>query len=124
LRPGDLVYSVDGAAIRAVPILRVNRTPVVNHRVLRVTFDSGSSIEMTAGHPLSDGRPLSSLQPGNQLMGGIVMTVEDRPYAHEATFDILPDSTSGAYFASGVLMGSTLAGGPCADARSRVPAVE
>jgi hypothetical protein len=32
------------------------------------------------------------------------------PYLHDATYDILPDSSSGAYFASGVLIGSTLAG--------------
>jgi len=109
LRPGDLVYSVDGVQIRAVPIARVNRTPVVNHRVLRVTFESGRSIEMTAGHPLSDGRPLSSLLPGSELLGGTVRSVSDVPYRHDATFDILPDSTSAAYFASGVLVGSTLA---------------
>ncbi|HWP07853.1 MAG TPA: Hint domain-containing protein, partial [Polyangiaceae bacterium] len=105
---GDLVYSIDGDQIRAVPILRVNRTPVVNHQVLRVTFDGGRSIEMTAGHPLADGYPLSVLKPGSELLGGTVASVASIPYAHDATYDILPDSTSGAYFASGVLMGSTL----------------
>jgi hypothetical protein len=108
LRPGDLVYSVDGAAIRAVPILRVNRTPVVNHRVLRVTLENGRSLEMTAGHPLPDGRPLSSLFSGSVLLGGTVLSVLSVPYEHDATYDILPASTSGAYFASGVLIGSTL----------------
>lgn len=108
LRPGDLVYSVDRAAIRAVPILRVNRTPVVNHRVLRVTLENGRSLEMTAGHPLPDGRPLSSLFSGSELLGGSVRSVVSVPYAHDATYDILPASTSGAYFASGVLIGSTL----------------
>jgi hypothetical protein len=109
LEPGDYVYSVDGEQIRAVPILRVNRTPVVNHRVLRVTFDNGRSIEMSAGHPLADGRPLSALGPGSELVGGNVVSVTVIPYAHSATYDILPDSTSGAYFASSVLIGSTLA---------------
>jgi hypothetical protein len=37
------------------------------------------------------------------------VSVTDIPYEHDATYDILPDSTSGAYFASGVLIGSTLA---------------
>jgi hypothetical protein len=109
LRPGDLVYSVDGDAVRAVPIVRINRTPVVNHRVLHVTFAHGRSIDMTAGHPLADGRPLSALRPGSELMGGVVVSVATVPYAHDATYDILPRSTSGAYFASGVLIGSTLA---------------
>ncbi|HEY8946499.1 MAG TPA: Hint domain-containing protein, partial [Polyangiaceae bacterium] len=118
LLPGDLVFSVDGAAIRAVPILRVNRTPVVNHRVLRVRLESGRSLEMTAGHPLADGRPLSALSAGSELLGGTVLSVASVPYEHDATYDILPASTSGAYFASGVLIGSTLfAGSPSAQAR-------
>jgi hypothetical protein len=112
LRPGDLVYSVDGEEIRAVPIVRINRTPVANHRVRQVTFDNGHSIEMTAGHPLADGRPLSALRAGSELTGGIVVAVTSIPYAHDATYDILPLSTSGAYFASGVLVGSTLGGAP------------
>lgn len=108
LRPGDLVFSVDGEQIRAVPVLRINRTPVVNHRVLHVTFENGRSIDMTAEHPLADGRPLSALQPGSELLGGTVLRLHSVPYRHAATYDILPDSTSGAYFASGVLVGSTL----------------
>jgi hypothetical protein len=101
---------VDGEEIRAVPIVRVNRTPVVGHHVLRVTFENGRFIEMTAGHPLADGRPLSALSPGSELMGSAVASITKVAYTHAATYDILPDSTSGAYFASGVLIGSTLAG--------------
>jgi len=33
------------------------------------------------------------------------------PYAHDATYDILPDSDTGTYFAGGILIGSTLARG-------------
>jgi hypothetical protein len=110
LLPGDLVYSVDGDSIRAVPIARINRVAVAHHEVLRVTFDHGRSIDMTAGHPLADGRPLSALRPGDALLGGAVVSVSTIPYVHEATYDILPQSSSGAYFASGVLIGSTLTG--------------
>lgn len=118
---GDLVYSVDGQAIRAVPVARVNRTPVVGHHVLHVTFENGRFIEMTAEHPLADGRPLSALSAGSELMGGVVLSVTRVAYTHPATYDILPDSTSGAYFASGVLIGSTLAGSP-RPARGSCPA--
>jgi hypothetical protein len=100
---------VDGDAIVVVPILRVNRTFVRDHHVLHITFDNGRSIDMTAGHPLPDGRPLSTLQPGTTLLGGTVVSVVSVPYAHDATYDILPASPSGAYFASDVLIGSTLA---------------
>lgn len=110
LRVGDLVYSVDGEGIRAVPIVRVNRTLVVGHHVLHVTFENGRFIEMTAEHPLADGRPLSALTAGSKLMGSAVVGIDRVAYTHDATYDILPDSTSGGYFASGVLIGSTLAG--------------
>jgi hypothetical protein len=108
LRPGDLVYSVDRDAIVTVPILRVNRTLVRDHHVLHITFDNGRTIDMTAGHPLPDGRPLSTLHPGSTLLGGTVISVVSVPYAYDATYDILPASPSGAYFASDVLIGSTL----------------
>jgi hypothetical protein len=108
---------VDGTAIVIVPILRVNRTPVHDHHVLHITFDHGRTIDMTAGHPLADGRPLSTLRPGSELLGGIVVSVVSVPYAHAATYDILPDSASGAYFASNVLVGSTLARGHLCESR-------
>lgn len=112
LRVGDLVYSVDGAQIRPVPIVRVNRVPVSNHRVLRITFAGGAAIEMSAGHPTADGRPLAALRPGDDLEGATVVGIENIPYVHAHTYDILPASESGAYFASGVLIGSTLTGVP------------
>ena len=109
LREGDLVYSVHGSEIRAVPIARVHRVPVSNHRVLRLTFAGGGVIEMSAGHPTADGRALAALRRGDDLAGATVLDVQSVPYAHAYTYDILPASESGAYFASGVLVGSTLA---------------
>jgi hypothetical protein len=37
--------------------------------------------------------------------------VEIVPYGHPYTYDILPASKSGTYFAAGVLIGSTLKAG-------------
>jgi hypothetical protein len=109
LRAGDLVYSLDGEQIRAGPIVRVNRVRAVNHHVLRLRFTNGATFDMSPGHPLADGRALSALEPGSALMGGTVESVETIAYAHPYTYDILPASASGTYFASGVLVGSTLA---------------
>jgi hypothetical protein len=90
LRVGDLVYSVDGSQIRPVPIARVNRVPVSNHRVLRVTFAGGAAIEMSAGHPTADGRPLSALEPGDELAGATVIGIETIPYGHSHTTTFCP----------------------------------
>jgi len=108
LQAGDLVYTVEGNAIVAVPILRTNRTPVANHHVIRVKLADGRSQEISAGHPTADGRTFGDLFAGTRLDGAAVEFVEVVPYTHPYTYDILPLSRSGSYFAAGLLIGSTL----------------
>lgn len=112
LAVGDVVYSVDGDAIVAVPIVAVGRTPVTGHHVVRVTFHDKRALEISAGHPTADGRTFGDLSAGGQLDGRVLDTVETVPYTHAFTYDILPGSTTGTYFAGGALIGSTLKGEP------------
>jgi hypothetical protein len=109
IRPGDLVYSVVGQAIRPVVVLRVSRTPVVNHHVMRVTTVDGRILEISAGHPTADGRFFGDLRQAGLLDGHPIDRVDTVPYSYTETYDILPASESGAYFAAGMLIGSTLA---------------
>jgi hypothetical protein len=109
LQVGDVVYSVHRDAIVAVPLLRVASTRVARHQVLRITLDDGRSFAMSAGHPTSDGRRLSDLGPGDSVDASRrVVSVERIPYEHDRTYDVLPASDTGAYFAAGALMGTTL----------------
>lgn len=108
LRVGDLVYTVEGDAIRPVPILLVGCTPVVNHHVVRIKVTDGRTLEISAGHPTADGRTFGDLRPGMKLDGVAVESVELVAYGHPFTYDILPASKSGSYFAAGMLIGSTL----------------
>lgn len=111
LRPGDLVYSVHRGVLVAVPLLQTHSTPVRDHHVQRVTLASGRVLQISAGHPTADGRTFADLAQGAALDGVEITGVERIAYAHDATYDILPDSDTGAYFAAGVLIGSTLAAG-------------
>jgi hypothetical protein len=109
LRPGDLVYSVDRGAIVPVPLARVGSTRVENHRVVRVLLDDGSVLEVSAGHPTADGRHFAELVPGTKLdEQHRVVSAELVPYRFERTYDVLPTSSTGTYFAAGALIGSTL----------------
>jgi hypothetical protein len=110
VRVGDFVYSVHEQAIALVPVLRVHRIPVIDHHVLRVEFVNGASFEISATHPTASGMPLSAFGVGDELMGERIARITRIPYRHAYTYDILPDSDTGTYFADGVLMGSTLAG--------------
>jgi len=112
LKVGDLVYSVDHGKMTTVPIVRTNRSPVSGHSVVRVVLEGGSALEISALHPTVDGRNFGVLRPGDQLDGVRIVSATMIPYSHDATYDILPDSDTGAYFAGGVLVGSTLANQP------------
>lgn len=109
LRAGDLVLTVDAGRVVAAPVLVVQSTPAPGHTVARITLDSGRVLELSHGHPTADGRTLADLTPGMLLGDASVRSVESVPYPFDATWDILPSSDSGAYFAAGALVGSTLA---------------
>jgi hypothetical protein len=108
LRVGDLVYSMDQNAIRAVPIARINRIRVQHHSVLRLVLEGGTVLEISPLHPSAEGRPLGELRSGDLLDARRIERVGLVPYTHDSTYDILPESDSGTYFAGGELMGSTL----------------
>jgi hypothetical protein len=110
LRVGDWVYSVDRGQIRPVPIKRINRQGVSpSHTMVSLRLASDRTLLVSPLHPTADGRTFRDLARGDRLDGvGIVearMVAYDQPF----TYDILPDSDSGAYFAASVLIGSTLA---------------
>jgi hypothetical protein len=109
LAVGDLVFSVDRQAISAVPVVRVARTPAVQHRVVRVLLSNGRTLEVSGPHPLADGRTFADLRAHEALGDADVVSVEWIDYPHPFTHDILPGSDTGTYFAEGVLIGSTLA---------------
>jgi hypothetical protein len=100
--------------------LNINRVSVSEHRVMRVRLDNGSVLEISELHPTADGRTFAGLSTGTLLDGKAVVSIEIVPYTHSFTYDILPDSETGAYFAGGALIGSTL-GSPGKRSRAMVP---
>lgn len=109
LAPGDLVYSLRAGRIVPVPVLMVRRTPAIGHQMQRIVLEGGAVLEGSAGHPTAEGRCFRDVRAGDRLGGLLVVRIETVPYAHDATYDILPASDRGTYFASGALIGSTLA---------------
>jgi hypothetical protein len=57
----------------------------------------------------SMGSAFADLRAGQRLDGVSITVVGRIPYQHPFTYDILPESDTGAYVAGGVLIGSTLA---------------
>jgi hypothetical protein len=104
-----LVWTMDAGRRVAAPISIVGHTRApVGHRVIRVVLADGRAVVASPGHPTADGRRIGQLSPGDFLDGSRVMTTESTPYVGD-TWDLLPLSSTGEYWADGVLLGSTLA---------------
>lgn len=112
LRVGDLVWTIDARGGRiAARLIAVGNMPApVTHEVVRVVLDDGRVVLVSPGHPTADGRRIGDLATSDKLDGANVASAERVRYSGGATYDILPAGATGAYWANGVLLGSTLRG--------------
>jgi Hint domain len=110
LHVGDVVWTRDAAGARvAAALVEIGSTPVpATHRVVELRLADGRAVFVSPGHPTADGRKVSDLAAGDLYDGAVVTSAELVPYAGGATFDVLPGGATGAYWANGVLLGSTL----------------
>jgi len=110
LKVGDLVYSVHHGKLVAVPIILTNRVPVTGtHHMVEVRLSNGRVLSISPSHPTADGRTFADLAEASVLDGVVIASIRRVPYPEAYTYDILPDSDSGSYFAGSVQIGSTLA---------------
>jgi hypothetical protein len=109
LRVGDIVFSVHEDGIVPVPLRMVTRAPAVSHHVIRLQLANGRIMRMSPGHPTADGRMFGELSTGDRLDGAAIEDASLIAYDEAFTYDILPASDTGTYFAVGLQVGSTLA---------------
>jgi hypothetical protein len=112
VRPGLLVWTLDASGRRAAePVLRAGHVPAPpGHRVVSLRLADGRTVDASPGHPTADGRHVGDLLAGDEMDGSRVVSAELVPYAGD-TWDLLPAGPTGAYWADGVLLGSTLRAG-------------
>lgn len=93
---------------KPVKVIKTNKVKVKNHKILKVTFNDGTILEISPNHPTADGRLFKDLDIGDTVDNRLVAEVILHPYDYQYTYDILPDSETGNYYANGILVGSTL----------------
>jgi hypothetical protein len=110
LQQGDPIWTVDGSGTRvATVVTRVGSVAVPSsHQVVHLVLDDGRSLDVSPGHPLTDGRRAGDLAPGDSYDGAGVASADLIDYAGGRTFDVLPAGATGFYWANGVLLASTL----------------
>jgi hypothetical protein len=67
-------------------------------------------LRISPRHATADGRLFADLVAGDLLGEVVVVSAQLVTYEGEFTYDILPASSTGAYFAGGALIGSTITG--------------
>jgi len=111
LKVGMLVWTMgDSGSQIAAPILKTARVRVpAGHPMVRLILADGRQLTASPGHPLADGQRLGTVPTGDQLGGSTVVLAEWIEAEGTYTFDILPASETGLYWANGILLRSTLA---------------
>ena len=110
LREGMDVWTVDANGARVVgKIMATGRTETpLGHLVAHIILTDGRELFVSPGHPTADGRIVGELLVGDILDGARIKSAELIPYLGKFTYDILPSGNTGAYFANGILVGSTI----------------
>jgi hypothetical protein len=110
IQRGMQVWTVDGSGKRmAAIVFATGSTPVPSaFEVVRTELSDGRIITASPGHPTVEGRALADYAAGDRLDGARVVRTSRISYDGGNTFDILPSGVTGAYWADGVLLRSTL----------------
>ncbi|HEY8816934.1 MAG TPA: hypothetical protein VIP57_17780, partial [Candidatus Dormibacteraeota bacterium] len=112
IKPGMVVWTAtrDGGRV-AVAVLEVGSTPVpAGHMMVHLVLADGRELLASPGHRTRDGRALGTLAAGDALDGSTIKLWELVPYGGDRTYDLLPAGATGAYWADGILLASTLSG--------------
>ncbi len=107
---GDIVLSVDNEGrVVSVPVrISAHTQAPFDHHVVDLILLDGRELIASPGHPLYDGRKLGSLNAGDTILGVSIISATLQKYTEQYTYDILPASDTGMYFANGILLRSTL----------------
>jgi hypothetical protein len=110
LQVGDVVWSVDSRGQRiAASIAKTPRTEVPpGFQVLRIELADGRSLAASPNHPSAQYKALGDYRIGELLDGGQIVNIEAESYQADFTYDLLPATGSGFYWADGILVGSTI----------------
>ncbi len=107
---GDIVLSVDekGKSVFVPVRISAHTEAPFDHRVVDLKLVDGRELIASPGHAIDDGRELGILKAGDTIHGVRIISATLQKYAEQYTYDILPASDTGMYFANGILLRSTL----------------
>jgi hypothetical protein len=112
VRVGMIVWTQasDGSRVAAPVVESGSMEAPVGHLMVHLVLADGRDLLVSPGHRTADGRQAGELRAGDRLDGSMITKWELVPYAGGRTYDVLPASATGVYWANGIPMSSTLTG--------------
>lgn len=106
----DHIWTVNLAGEKVLAVIEeVFRNPVPQtHKMLRISLADGRTTTASPLHPDLNGKSFSEFKAGDLFDNSSVSKIELTEYKEGFIYDILPSGETGAYWANGVLVGSTL----------------
>jgi hypothetical protein len=111
LQVGDSAYSLDLNGQKAAFVIpEVNKVKVEpTHCIVELKLADGCQLRVLPGHPTADSYTLiEHYSIGDTLDGSAVILKDYTMLGNICTYDILPKSWLGDYWANGNLIGSTM----------------
>lgn len=107
---GTLVWTVTTAGEKTLaPVIKIGNTAVpAGHQMIHLVLTDGRNLYVSPGHPSSIEKPIADLRIGESYNGSVIASMQYVTYSGTKTYDILPQGTTGQYFANDILVGSTL----------------
>ncbi|MBM3934634.1 MAG: hypothetical protein FJ319_10100 [SAR202 cluster bacterium] len=78
------------------------------HKMVRIELADGRTLTVSPGHPSADGRPIGHYSKGFELDGSAITSITFMDYTGNERYDILPNGTTGLYWANGILVQTTI----------------
>jgi hypothetical protein len=104
------VWTVDNNGKKvAGTVILVGKTRVpLSHKVMHIKLSDTRELLVSPGHKIADGRTAGQIILGDTIDNATVILADIISYGEKYTYDILPSGETGMYFASGILLQSTL----------------
>jgi hypothetical protein len=110
LKVGTIVWTIGANGVRqAAPVLHLASMPGGPGFLVHLALADGRDLWASPKHPLKDGRLVGELVRGDNVDGSRVVLAQLLP-SSAATYDLRPSGATGAYWANGILLASTLTG--------------
>lgn len=107
---GMSVWSTDKRGNKVLSkVVTVSHTDAPkSHKVVHLVLKDGRDVWVSPDHPTILGARVGDLRIGEVYDGASILSIDLVPYWDKKTYDLLPNSETGEYWANGILLGSTL----------------